>query len=38
MNDIEDTLRARGLLVLFFAFASGISTVAAGVMPFVIYS
>ena len=38
MNDIENTLRARGLLVLFFACVSGISTVAAGVMPFVLNS
>ena len=36
MNNIQDQLRSRSLIILFFAFLSGISTAAAAVMPFVI--
>ena len=38
MNDIDSVLKSRSTLMLFFAFLSGISTVATAVLPGVLHA
>jgi hypothetical protein len=37
MFEVDDTLRSRRILTLFFAFLSGISAVSTAVMPAILH-